>query len=226
MAELHKVYDFVKLDSVYYSGSHGMDTKGPAPQNNPYDKNYQQRSFDNEGNEFIVYQPAIDYLPAIKKMLTEVKRRTRNIPGVTVEDNKFCLSVHYRHVKDKDYGRLEKEVNLMLANHPDFHKTPGKMVLEIKPSIKWNKGYALKYLLETLGFCDYSNVFPIYIGDDKGDEDAFKVLREIGGYPILVSSTPRDTMASYSLQSPSEVQSFLTCLSQWSFNNGVTARRG
>ena len=48
-------------------------------------------------------------------------------------------------------------------------------VLEIRPSIKWNKGNALEYLLETLGFAESSDVLPIYIGDDVTDEDAFKV---------------------------------------------------
>ncbi|KAK9063157.1 hypothetical protein SSX86_017027 [Deinandra increscens subsp. villosa] len=219
-----KVYEFIKLEGLYYSGSHGMDTIGPALKTNSYDKGYQQRSFDNEGNELMVFQPAQDFLPAIKKILTEVTKRTQNIPGVAIEDNKFCVSVHYRHVKDEDYGRLEKEVKSMLANYADFHMTNGKMVMEIRPSIKWNKGDALKYLLEALGFRESGDVFPIYIGDDRTDEDAFKVLRERGeGYPILVSATPRDTAALYSLHGPSEVQSFLTRLSRWGFDNADTA---
>ena len=47
--------------------------------------------------------------------------------------------------------------------------------MEIRPVIDWDKGRALQYLLDTLGFEDSSNVLPIYIGDDKTDEDAFKV---------------------------------------------------
>ncbi|XP_071703575.1 probable trehalose-phosphate phosphatase 1 [Rutidosis leptorrhynchoides] len=43
-----KVYDFVKLDTLYYFGSHGMDTIRRAQKNNSYDKIYQQRRFDNE----------------------------------------------------------------------------------------------------------------------------------------------------------------------------------
>ena len=34
-------------------------------------------------------------------MLSEMKERTKNIQGVVIEDNRFCLSVHFRHVKDK-----------------------------------------------------------------------------------------------------------------------------
>ncbi|XP_071732613.1 probable trehalose-phosphate phosphatase 2 [Rutidosis leptorrhynchoides] len=213
-----KVYDFVKLDTLYYSGSHGMDTMGPAQKNNSYDKNYQQRRFDNEGNEFIVFQPAQAFLPAVKRILNEVTEITQNIKGVVIEDNRFCLSVHYRHVKDEDYERLEEEVMLMLTKNPGFHMTRGKKVLEIRPSIKWNKGDAVNYLLETFGFNKSSDVFAIYIGDDRTDEDAFKVLRQLGGYPIIVSSTPRDTTALHSLRNPSEVQLFLDRLSRWGSN--------
>lgn len=47
--------------------------------------------------------------------------------------------------------------------------------MEIRPSIEWNKGHALNYLLETLGLSNSSEVLPLYIGDDRTDEDAFKV---------------------------------------------------
>ncbi|KAI3749088.1 hypothetical protein L6452_12658 [Arctium lappa] len=217
-----KVYSFVKLNEVYYSGSHGMDTMGPTRKNKSYDDKYHYKTIDEEGNEFIVFQPAKDFLPAIQKMLSEMRERTKNIQGVVIEDNRFCLSVHYRHVKDEeDYERLEEEVESMLVSYPEFHMTRGKKVLEIRPSIDWNKGHALEYLLDNLGFNDDStNVLPIYIGDDRTDEDAFKVLRERGeGYPILVSSKPRDTMAFHSLHDTSEVLSFLIRLGRWGFDN-------
>lgn len=72
----------------------------------------------------------------------------------------------------------------VLKEYPKFHMTRGKKVLEIRPSIKWNKGHALEYLLETLGFTNPSpkekdDVVPLYIGDDKTDEDAFKVTNSI-----------------------------------------------
>ena len=70
---------------------------------------------------------------------------------------------------------MEEEVQLMLVNNRDFHMTRGNKVLEIRPSIQWNKGDALKYLLDSLGFQKSDDVFPIYIGDDRTDEDAFKV---------------------------------------------------
>lgn len=51
-----------------------------------------------------------------------------------------------------------------------------EQVLEIRPSIKWDKGKALEFLLESLGYANSNDVLPIYIGDDRTDEDAFKVF--------------------------------------------------
>ncbi|XP_075496411.1 putative trehalose-phosphate phosphatase 2 isoform X1 [Primulina tabacum] len=211
-----KVYDFVKLDEVYYAGSHGMDIVGPPTNTKSYDDKYQINTLNEKGNEFTIYQPAKEYLPSIKKMLKELKRRTCDVPGAFVEDNRFCISVHYRHVLDEDYGMLEEIIQDVLSEYPCFHLTRGKKVVEIRPSIKWNKGDALVYLLDTLGFVDSTNVLPIYIGDDRTDEDAFKVLRSREeGFPIIVSSVPRQTSASYSLLDPSEVLSFLIHLARW-----------
>lgn len=54
-----------------------------------------------------------------------------------------------------------------------------KQVLEVRPTIKWDKGKALEFLLESLGYASSNDVFPVYIGDDRTDEDAFKVLRSL-----------------------------------------------
>jgi trehalose-phosphatase len=41
--------------------------------------------------------------------------------------------------------------------------------------IDWDKGKAVEFLLQSLGLSDSEDVIPIYIGDDRTDEDAFKV---------------------------------------------------
>jgi len=75
------------------------------------------------------------------------------------------------------------------------------------PDIDWDKGKALLWLLENQGL-ERAKVRPIYIGDDRTDEDAFRAL-EKAGVGILVSEEPRPTAARYSLKDPAEVERFL-----------------
>jgi trehalose 6-phosphate phosphatase len=106
------------------------------------------------------------------------------------------------------WGELSESVKAVLREYPKLRLAQGRMVFEVRPTIKWDKGKALEFLLESLGFADCSNVLPVYIGDDRTDEDAFKVLRRRGqgqGVGILVSKHPKETTASYSLQEPAEV---------------------
>ncbi|KAL8160317.1 hypothetical protein V2J09_001854 [Rumex salicifolius] len=208
-----KVYDFVKLDDVYYAGSHGMDIIAPPRKQDLLD-GYQR------GNEAMIFQPAREFLPEIIQIFKELEEATKDIEGVIMEDNRFCLSVHFRRAHEQDYAKIEERVNLVIANHPRFHLTRGRKVLEIRPLIKWNKGNALDYLLETLGFAELTDVHPIYIGDDRTDEDAFEVLeRRRQGFSIIVSTKAKDTMASYSLRDPSEVLLYLVRLSRWKRNS-------
>lgn len=49
-------------------------------------------------------------------------------------------------------------------------------VLELRPKVDWNKGSAVTWILDALGLGTRGDVFPIYLGDDITDEDAFVAL--------------------------------------------------
>ncbi|KAG2583772.1 probable trehalose-phosphate phosphatase 6 [Panicum virgatum] len=200
-----KVFEFVKLAELYYAGSHGMDIKGPA-----------KGSRHTRAAKGVLFQPASQFLPMIEQVHESLVEKTRSIPGAKVENNKFCVSVHFRCVDEKSWSALAETVKSVLKEYPKLKLTQGRMVFEVRPIIKWDKGKALEFLLESLGFADCADVLPVYIGDDRTDEDAFKVLRRRGqGVGILVSKHPKDTSASYSLQEPAEVMEFLLRLVEW-----------
>ncbi|XP_038999878.1 probable trehalose-phosphate phosphatase H isoform X2 [Hibiscus syriacus] len=200
-----KVYKFVKLAELYYAGSHGMDIKAP-----------EIRSKSNRDNEPLLFQPASEFLPMIDEVYRQLVDTTKSTPGAKVENNKFCVSVHFRCVNEKRWSELAQQVRSVLKEYPKLRLTQGRKVLEIRPTIKWDKGKALEFLLESLGYANCSDVFPVYIGDDRTDEDAFKILRDRGqGFGILVSKFPKETSASYSLQEPGEVMDFLRRLVEW-----------
>ncbi|RZR84962.1 hypothetical protein BHM03_00011884, partial [Ensete ventricosum] len=133
----------------------------------------------------VSFQPASEFLPMIDEIILRLP--------IT-----WC----------QKWSSLAEQVRSVLKDYPKLRLTLGRKVLEIRPSIKWDKGKALEFLLESLGFADCSNVFPIYIGDDCTDEDAFEVLRDREqGLGILVSRCAKETNASYSLREPAEVRS-------------------
>ncbi|KAK8623550.1 hypothetical protein V6N13_118433 [Hibiscus sabdariffa] len=159
-----KVYSFVKLSGLYYAGSHGMDIKGPS-------KSCKYK----RGNNGLLFQPASEFLPMIDEVYKALVEKTKSIGGAKVENNKFCVSVHFRCVDEKSWAVLAEQVRSVLNQYPKLKLTQGRKVLEIRPTIKWDKGRALEFLLETLGYANSNDVLPIYIGDDRTDEDAFKV---------------------------------------------------
>ncbi|CAL8126739.1 unnamed protein product [Prunus armeniaca] len=211
-----KVYEFVGLKELYYAGSHGMDIMGPVRQSTADDHKNGFRTTDKQGKDVNLFQPAAEFLPMIGEVYESLVESTKDIEGAKVENNKFCVSVHYRNVDEKSWPAVAQCVHDVLKDYPRLRLTHGRKVLEVRPIINWDKGKAVTFLLESLGLSDCEDVLPIYIGDDRTDEDAFKVLREGNrGYGILVSAVPKETNACYSLREPSEVMEFLKSLVMW-----------
>ncbi|URD91568.1 hypothetical protein MUK42_00330 [Musa troglodytarum] len=233
-----KVFSFVRLRELYYAGSHGMDIKSPT----------KRTKHTKAKTKAVLFQPATEFLPMIDEVFKALMEKTKLIPGSRVENNIFTLSVHFRCVDEKIWSSLAELVRSVLKDYPKLRLTLGRKVLEIRPSIKWDKGKALEFLLEYLGeleqdlihilssptfnprsvilpsrtgLADSGNVFPVYIGDDRTDEDAFKVLHgRRQGLGILVSEVIRETSARCSLRQPAEVSidSMFrsSCVDSWS----------
>ena len=159
----------------------------------------------------------------LKQVFRSLIELTKDITGAKVENNKFCVSVHYRNVDEKSWSTIGESVDELLKHYPRLRLTHGRKVLEVRPVLNWDKGKAVEFLLESLGLKNCDDVLPIYVGDDRTDEDAFKVLREGNkGYGILVSSAPKESSAFYSLRDPSEVMEFLKCLVSWKKSSGFS----
>ncbi|KAJ6413592.1 hypothetical protein OIU84_006398 [Salix udensis] len=124
-----------------------------------------------------------------KQMRATVRKLARFFPTAIVsgrcrdkgsEGVVFQAGSEFLPMIDEKWSGLAQVVKSVLKEYPKLRLTRGRKVLEIRPTIKWDKGKALEFLLESLGFANCTDVFPVYIGDDRTDEDAFKVLRERG----------------------------------------------
>jgi len=206
-----------------------MDISGPAQASNGFRVNGKIVK-DKHGNDMVQFQPASEYLPLIDEVCKILIESTKVIKGARVEHNKFCVTVHFRRVKEEHWKALAEKVDNALKDFPTLNLTHGRKVLEIRPAIAWDKGKAVDFLLSSLGFADSNDVLPVYIGDDRTDEDAFRVLNDMKhACSILVTSVPKNTKATLSLREPAEVMEFLRRLVQWKktgMDRCITAQSG
>lgn len=200
-----KVYDFVRLPELYYAGSHGLDIVAPSAEGSS------QRD---------LHQPAPWAPEVMDAVYKECVAAVANIPGASVDHNKFCVSVHYRNCEAKeDWTRVKAVVDACVAADPArLKQAEGRKVFEVKPRVAWDKGKALSYLLSQLGLegkYDAGEVLSLYFGDDHTDEDAFHELRgfpEGTGCGVIVSSVPKPSNAVFSVRDPAEVLVFLNSI--------------
>ena len=184
--DLDDVRGRVHVDGIVYAGSHGFDIAGPGG---------------------LHRELGAAYLPLLDATEAELREALDEIPDAQLERKHFSVAAHHRNVSENDVSRVALAVEAVAARHRELRRIDGKKVYELLPDIDWNKGKAVLWLLETLEL-ERGNAFPIFIGDDRTDEDAFCAL-EKRGIGILVSEQPQVTAASYWLKNPDEVERFL-----------------
>jgi len=205
--KIETICKFVNLNSLYYAGSHGFDIRGVRNAK--------------------IKQVAANYRPFLQSCYQDLCERMKAFQGTLVEDNDFSISVHYRKADPDHVPAIEKIVDEQLVKYPKLVKKYGKKVFEVRPQIDWDKGKAVKWLLNSMFQNEKKKkkkkrkeknkeIIPIYLGDDVSDEDAF---RELQSYDHSVSihvkgTTDLPTAATYVLNDTSEVETFLFKLTQ------------
>jgi trehalose-phosphatase len=187
--DLDDVRGRVHVDGIVYAGSHGFDIAGAGG---------------------LRRELGAAYLAVLDAAEKELREALDEISGAQLERKHFSVAAHYRNVNESDAFGVGRAVDAVAAKHRELRKINGKKVYELLPDIDWDKGKAVLWLLKTLEL-ERGNAAPIFIGDDRTDEDAFSAL-EKRGVGILVSEQPQITAARYWLKNPDEVERFLRAL--------------
>lgn len=145
-----------------------------------------------------------DWKNDVRAALENIVERT---PGSFIEEKEFSIAWHYRQI-DKDLGekrlREFRDVLLYLTANTELHVLEGNKVVEVKHA-GVTKGKA------TLNWLQMDNWdFILAIGDDKTDEDMFRVLPPEA---FSVKIGMENSEAKYHLVNTLEVRDFLTQLS-------------
>ena len=176
------VEGLVGLPDLIYVGGHGWDV---SPRYAPL---FTRRPMPMETRIAQISQQLVDALA--------------QVPGVEVEHKRHSVVVHVRRADVDGEERAADVVEELVSSDSRLYVSCGKKVLEVLPRADWNKGSAVLALLGD------SDRFPIYLGDDRTDEDAFTAIRR-RGLGILVSEGFRPSAARYRLRDPEEVRQFL-----------------
>ncbi|MEV6426396.1 trehalose-phosphatase [Nocardia sp. NPDC051463] len=190
--DLTDLRNSVGVSGIWYAGSHGFELMAP------------------DGTRHVH-----DAAPGAEKTLAvaagELRRRLRDVPGVLVEHKRFAVAVHHRNVAAEDVNGVVAAVH-EAGRVAGLRVTHGRRVVELRPDVDWDKGTALRWILEHLTF----PVLPIYLGDDVTDEDAFDAV-ESDGLGIVVrhdETGDRHTAARFAVAGPRQVRDFLEWLVQ------------
>jgi len=193
--DLADVRERVKVDEVWYAGSHGLELMAP-------DGTYHE----NAG--------AADLIGTLARAACRLAEMIGDISGIELEHKRFAVAVHYRNADPADIDRVTAAVR-SLGRSEGLRTTAGRKVIELRPNLYWEKGTTLNWLLERIHASDCAtdaaSVLPIYIGDDITDEDAFDAV-QFDGVGIVVRHDEhgdRPSAALFSLESPSTVVEFI-----------------
>jgi len=103
-------------------------------------------------------------------------------PGVVLEDKGLSVALHWRNAPDRGRaGRMVSQLVEVLAAQTGLTREPGKLVEELRPPVKWDKGASVMALHDELALREV-----VYVGDDRGDLAAFAAAHEVGGAAIAV----------------------------------------
>ena len=104
-----------------------------------------------------------------------------------IEKKSYAVAIHYRAAPELEY--IAHTIAQDIVNHHQGLKLNfGKYVVEVILE-QADKGLALKDIYYSLKLEQY---IPIFIGDDRTDESAFKVVNQLGGISIKVGSGPTE----------------------------------
>lgn len=184
----------VALDGIWYAGNHGLEIAGPGLER--------------------LHPEAAAVEPELRACARSLASALKGLAGVQVEDKGLTLSVHYRRAQREDAGERVRAAVARACEGGAFHVTEGKKVVEIRPAVAWDKGRATAYLLEVVEGARSASVPALFVGDDRTDEDAFRVLEGRGAGVLVAEAPPAGTAAAAYLRDPSEVASLLEGLAR------------
>lgn len=178
--------------SMFFAGLHGLEIEGP-------------------GLKFAHKAVALA-APGLSLLSKDLRRAVKPLPGVFVEDKAYSIALHVRGASKADRLHAITRFNALsepLLSEGTVRLQPGDNVLELLPNVDWAKGDAVRAIIRHVETDTKEPVWPVYLGDDATDEDAFE---EIGTNGLTIAVGKRPAGAAFQIDDPTAVESFLKAI--------------
>lgn len=189
---LSHVQSLLPVSGILLAGTYGVELRMPG----------------GERIDRVAYATIRPVLGALKPGWEEL---IEGREGFFLEDKDWALALHARFAEEGEAEKVldaARKMALAAASAGPFRLLGGHKFLEIGPRIA-HKGQTVAYLLENH---PWPGALPLYMGDDDKDEEAFGVIKALGGMAILVAGEARDTQADCRLESPQAACQWLRTL--------------
>lgn len=118
---------------------------------------------------------ALPYRPALEAAIEDI--RQRSLPGMVMDDKGATFTLHYRQTVNPTLtGEAFWPVIAEIAGRHGLECFQGRMVFELRPPLRIDKGSALRQLVD-----EHQLDAVVYLGDDTTDVDALRAARELRG---------------------------------------------
>ena len=156
---------------------------------------------------------AAPHRDAVARAGRTIRERVGTVPGIIIEDKTWTLSIHYRLADPSIAPWLRDELDA-IAGREGLRRSDGKLLFEVRPNVRVNKGTAVVALAERVGATDDRSSV-LFAGDDLTDEDAFSALRRRyqNSVTIRVSdSVMVESAAEFIAANPGALREFLASI--------------
>lgn len=155
----------------------------------------------------VLHRPAVndDRLERARKFLAAMVAVN---PGLLLENKDATLAIHYRQAPALEAvaRRVVQQAREILGS--DYCLLEGKMVLELKPD-GFSKSMAIAAFLREPPF---EGRKPIFVGDDRTDEDGLSYVQNLGGLAIHVGREHSGSEAEWRLPDVPAVHAWLEAI--------------
>jgi trehalose-phosphatase len=173
-------------ERAFYIGLHGLEIEGP-------------------GFAFSEW-PMLDlHRGRVREIATTLHRSMSSVAGVQIENKDAAIAVHTREAGPGDavWARMHfLNVAVSVIRPQELQLIRGNHVIELVPNVPHPRASAIAGICRHLEKREGVQIFPVYVGEDVADDDAFGAIE---GHGVTAAVGSRAPKAQFHLDSPGDV---------------------